>query len=118
MEQRMKLSDYFRRSDDKKIARAMAEKIILQYPPKVESKLKHQGGRKRLSSILELILAEITLYQTEQKMGWFRKAKFSNEFRWKLAEAGYTAEFVEALTEGVVTHLSTCLREQPSKSTK
>lgn len=112
----MKLIERILPSADAVLARAMAEKIALQYPPKNEPKLQLQGGRKRLTSILDLVMSEITQYQRQERMGLIRKARFGNEFRWKLAEIGYTDVFVDALTEGVVAHLATCLKDHPSQA--
>lgn len=112
----MKLLDHILPARDIELAHTLAGKISLSYPPNVEAKLKVQGGRKRLAGVLGPILEDITKYQTEEKMGWIRKARFGNEFRWKLAEIGYTEAFVEALTEGVVTHLSTCLKNPSGKT--
>lgn len=113
----MKLLDRFFPARDGEFARAMASKIALKYPPKVESKLQMQGGKKRLTGILESVMADITEYQRQERMGWLRKARFGNEFRWGLAEIGYSEQFVKALTDGVVAQLATAAdpRKKPAE---
>lgn len=106
----MKLFERLLPKTDIELAQAIAKKIALQYPPKIEPKLQLQGGRKRLTGIVESVMTEITEYQRKHRMGWIRKARFGNEFRWQLKEIGYSDAFIDALTEGVVTHLATCLR--------
>lgn len=96
---------WFSKSDIE-FATKVANKIALQYPPKIEQKLKAEGGKKRLSGVLELVMQDIENYQNTEKMGLIRKARFGNAFRWRLKEIGYSKEFVEALTEGVVTYLA------------
>jgi hypothetical protein len=108
----MKLLDRIFPVSDVEFARAIAGKIALQYPPKNEPKLQMQGGRKRLTGIVESVMAEISEYQRQHQMGWVRKARFGNEFRWQLKEIGYSEAFIDALTDGVVAHLATCLRNQ------
>lgn len=102
----MKLFDRFFPASDVEFARAMAQKISLQYPPKNEPKLQMLGGRKRLTGVLESLMNEIMHYQASEQMGWLRKSRFGNEFRWQLTEIGYSKGFVEALTEGVITKLA------------
>ncbi|MBK7004008.1 MAG: hypothetical protein IPH37_01840 [Burkholderiales bacterium] len=45
---------------------------------------------------------DLIKFQKEQKLGWIGKARLGNAFRWALTEKGYSEQFVEALTEGVI----------------
>jgi hypothetical protein len=91
---------------DVTFASSLAQKIILQYPPASEPKLARKGGQRRLEGILSSVLLEITTFQTTHRLGWFRKARFANAFRWQLKDAGYSEGFIEALTEGIVKHIT------------
>lgn len=97
---------------DLDFAREIANKIARHYPVSVEAKLKTVGGKKRLSSVVESVFDELERYQAQSRMGWMRKARFGNELKWRLKEVGYSEEFVDALTEGVVTHLAMSGRQQ------
>ncbi len=103
----MRLLDRFFPVRDLEFARSMADRIATRYPPNAEPKLKAQGGKKRLEGVLDVVLTDMENYQLKERMNWVRKARFGNAFRWKLAEMGYSAAFVDALTEGVVAYLAT-----------
>lgn len=92
--------------DDLDFAREMAIKIARHYPVSVEAKLKTVGGKKRLGGVIEAVFDDVERYQAQSRMGWIRKARFGNELKWRLKEVGYSDEFVNALSEGVVTHLA------------
>lgn len=91
---------------DLEFAREIANKIARHYPVSVEAKLKTAGGKKRLGGVVEAVFDELERYQVQSRMGWMRKARFGNELKWRLKEVGYSEEFVNALTEGIVTHLA------------
>lgn len=91
---------------DLDFAQEIANKIARHYPVSVEAKLKTVGGKKRLSGVVESVFDEVERYQAQSRMGWMRKARFGNELKWRLKEVGYSEEFVDALTEGIVTHLA------------
>lgn len=92
---------------DTTLAVGLAEKISRHFPPSSEPKLDKIGGKRRLESVLELVMKDLDALMADEKPGWFRKARIGNTFRWKLIELGYSRGFVDALTEGVVTYLAT-----------
>lgn len=98
---------------DVEFAREIAHKIARHYPVSVEAKLKTAGGKKRLGGVVEAVFDDVERYQAQSHMGWLRKARFGNELKWRLKEAGYSEEFVDALTEGIVTHLAMSGRVKP-----
>lgn len=102
----MSFFDRFFPRADVNFAAELADKIAKHFPPSGETKLAKQGGQRRLGSVVETVLADLEEWQRSDRLGWLRKARFGNAFRWRLVELGYSKEFVEALTEGVVTHLS------------
>ena len=63
-------------------------------------------SQKRLTDILEETFAKAAAFQRENKLGWYRKAKLGNEFRWELKELGYDEKFVEVATEGLVVYVT------------
>ena len=99
------LENFFPQAD-LEFAREIANKIARHYPVSVEAKLKTMGGKKRLGGVVEAVFDDVDRYQTQSRMGWMRKARFGNELKWRLKEVGYSEDFVDALTEGVVTHLA------------
>ncbi len=103
----MSLLDKFLPSSDKALANELADKVARHFPPTSEAKLAKLGGRRRLESVLKTVIDDLDTQQMPSKLGWFRKARFGNVFRWRLVELGYSEGFVEALTEGLITHLAT-----------
>ena len=85
----------------------MAEKVERQFPPKSESQLVKKGAQRRLEGVLNPIIDDLVSFQKKNQLGWIGKARVGNAFRWALTEKGYSKEFVEALTEGVVRTIAT-----------
>lgn len=83
-------------------AESIAEKIIRQFPPTSEPQLAKKGAQRRLEGVLSPIMDDLVAFQKETQLGWIGKARLGNTFRWKLTEKGYSKQFVEALTEGVI----------------
>lgn len=103
----MKLLEPFFPQSDVDLANELAEKISRHFPPTSEAKLAKLGGRRRLESVLQTVIDDLETKQTTTRLGWVRKARLGNVFRWRLVELGYSEGFVEALTEGLITHLAT-----------
>lgn len=87
-------------------AKMLVEKIARQFPPTSEALLAKKGAQRRLESVLEPVMKDIEAFQKEQSLGWIGKARLGNTFRWELTERGYSAGFVEALTEGVILRIT------------
>lgn len=87
-------------------AETLAEKIQRQFPPSVEPQLVKKGAQRRLEGVLEPIMKDIEAFRSGSKPGWIGKARFGNAFRWKLKDSGYSEQFVEALTEGVIKNIT------------
>ena len=87
-------------------AQAMVDKIARQFPPTSEPQLAKKGAQRRLESIVEHIMIDLDGFQKEMPLGWIGKARLGNAFRWQLTDRGYSKQFVEALTEGIVKHIA------------
>lgn len=44
------------------------------------------------------MLLQMELFKMQNKLGWFKKAKFANAFKWHLLDAGYESDFVDNIT--------------------
>lgn len=102
----MSFLDIFSPKTDVDFANELAAKVARHFPPSAEAKLAKMGGQRRLGGVVETVFVDIDAWSGNATLGWIRKARFGNAFRWRLVELGYTKEFVDALTEGVITHLS------------
>jgi len=94
---------FSRRETD--FAEQLAEKIHRQFPPASESSLDKKGSQRRLEAILESVIKDIGAFQKESRPGWFATARLGNAFRWKLSDLGYSKNFVEELTEGMIKQI-------------
>ena len=88
-------------------ATQIAEKVERQFPPKSEPQLAKKGAQRRLEGVLQPIMNDLVGFQREHRLGWIGKARLGNAFKWALTEKGYSKEFVDALTEGVVRTIAT-----------
>lgn len=84
----------------------LVEKIVRQFPPVAEGQLNKKGAQRRLENILEHVMKDIDAFQQKNHVGWIGKARFGNAVRWKLIEKGYSKQFSEAITEGVIRQIT------------
>ena len=87
-------------------AESLVDKIAKQFPPASEHMLSTKGGKRRLENILEHVMIDIDGFQEKKSLGIFGKARLGNRFRWGLIDKGYSVQFAEALTEGVIQRLT------------
>jgi hypothetical protein len=85
----------------------MVEKIERQFPPASEAQLVKKGAQRRLEGVLQHIMNDLDAFQKEAHLGWIAKARLGNAFRWKLTDRGYSKQFAEGLTEGIIKRIAT-----------
>lgn len=96
----------FSQSKIDEFAKSLAQDIAKRYPPAIANNPQQMVSQKRLTDILEETFTKAAAFQRENKLGWYRKAKLGNEFRWELKEMGYDEKFVEIATEGLVVYVT------------
>lgn len=89
-----------------RFARTLAQDLAKRYPPAMDNSGAKRVSANRLTKILEEIYAKARQFHEENSLGMYRKAKLGNTFRWELQEMGYTKEFVELATEGLIVYLT------------
>ena len=87
-------------------AKTLAADIAKRYPPAIANNPEQMVSHKRLTSILEEAFDKAAVFQKEQRLGWFKRAKLVNEFQWELKEFGYDKKFVEMAAEGLLVYVS------------
>ena len=90
----------------KHFAEGLALEIAKRYPPAVANDTLRRISPDRVSSVLEDVFEKAKTYTRENKLGSVKKALIGNEFRWKLRELGYSKEFVEVATEGLIVYIT------------
>lgn len=87
-------------------AKELAEELAKRYPPSMEAELDKKISSKRLTKILEGLYDKVTEFKNNNNLGVFKKAKLGNSFKWELKELGYSKEFVDLATEGLVVYVT------------
>ncbi|MBX9963229.1 MAG: hypothetical protein K2Y35_09250 [Burkholderiales bacterium] len=94
--------------DTKKVddfARSLAQDLARRFPPASEART-DKGAANQLAVVTEGLYARALRFHQENKLGVYRKAKLGNVFRWQLQELGYSANFIENVTKGLVVRLA------------
>jgi hypothetical protein len=87
-------------------ARELADTLAKRYPPALDVNPERKISANRLTKVLEDTFARAVEFQREHKLGLFGKAKLGNEFKWQLKELGYTENFIEVATEGLMVYIT------------
>lgn len=95
-----------RTSEIKEFAVDLADQIAKRYPPALDSQPGKRPSVNRLTRITEDACVKAVEFHDRHKLGWLSRARLGNDFRWALAELGYTKEFVDFATEAVIVHIS------------
>jgi hypothetical protein len=88
------------------LARNLAQEVAKRYPPAIANNPAQMVSPRRLSGILEEVFARATEFSRENKLGWYKKARLGNDFRWELNELGYDEKFVDSAAEGLLLRVT------------
>lgn len=91
---------------EREFAHEIASDIMKRYPPDLNRASGRQVSAAKLTRILEDACQRATAFQHENRLGWLRRAKLCNDFRWALQDAGYDKAFVDLSVEAMVVHLT------------
>jgi hypothetical protein len=92
-------------SNLEEFATDLAKDLGRRFPPASEART-DPGARHQIKVILEGLGARAVRYQSEHKLGLYKKAKLGNVFKWKLKDLGYSDQFAEQVTKDIVTRLA------------
>ena len=87
-------------------AKILAQDVAKRYPPAIANNPAQMVSQKRLSGILEEAFTRAVEFNRENKLGWYKKAKLGNEFKWELKEMGYDEKFIDMATEGLIVYVT------------
>jgi hypothetical protein len=102
----MKMLSWLINPEINKVAETIARSIATRYPPTMDRASVKKISASRLEKILENAYSKAVEFNQNKKMGWFSKARFGNAFRWELKELGYSKEFIEMATDGLIVYLT------------
>jgi hypothetical protein len=86
-------------------ALSLANDLGRRFPPQSEART-DPGATHQIKVILDGLGARAVRYNSEHKLGIYRKAKLGNTFKWRLKELGYSVSFAERATKELVTRLA------------
>lgn len=92
--------------DVDEFAKQLAKELSSRYPADVEQSPQKRISVNRVTRLLEETFSQAEAFKNEHKLGWMKKAKLGNSFRWELKELGYSEKFVEVATEGLIVYLT------------
>jgi hypothetical protein len=87
-------------------ARELSENLSKRYPPALDVNPEKKISANRLTKVLEEALASAAQFQRENRLGIYGKAKLGNEFKWQLKELGYSEQFIDVATEGLMVSIT------------
>jgi hypothetical protein len=71
----------------------------------VSSSLSEKKFAARSQAALSDIAARIEVFKRAHRLNIYTKAQLSNTFKWALKDAGYGAEYLDKLTDWLITRL-------------
>ena len=88
-------------------AKTLAHELAKQCPPDPQ----RGAGRpnvtpRRLVSMLEQICGKALSFREQHNLGVYKKARLGNTFRWELERMGYSKQFIELATEGLIVYIT------------
>jgi hypothetical protein len=100
------LKKMFSNEELDEFAKGLAQSLAKRYPPSLETAQAKKISVNRVTRVLEDVVEKAVEYSRKNPLGIYRKARLGNTFRWELKELGYSKNFVEVATEGLIVHLS------------
>ena len=88
------------------LATNLALDVAKRYPPAIANNPAQMVSQQRLAGILEEVFARAAQFSRENPLGWYKRARLGNDFRWELNELGYDEKFVDKATEGLILCVS------------
>lgn len=114
LENKMGMLDSLRGSSANDFAKQLALDLSAHYPPSLDQSPQKRVSVNRMTRILEDVFSRAESFKNEQRLGWLGKARLGNSFRWELKELGYTSDFIEMATEGLIVYITRKAESKPA----
>lgn len=106
LEMKMGILSSLRGPDIDGFAKQLAGELSSRYPASVEQSTQKRISVNRVTRLLEETFAQAEAFKNEHRLGWVKKAKLGNSFRWELKALGYSEKFIEVATEGLIVYIT------------
>lgn len=83
----------------------LASRLATLYPVSLDQPGSQKISANRMANILEGLYGEAQSFRYKNKLGLFGRTRLGHAFKWRLIELGYTKEFIDMATEGLVVYL-------------
>ena len=87
-------------------ANTLAQELAKRYPPALDKGGERRISQKRVTTILEDTFNRAIEFKQQHKLGVYKKARLGNTFRWELERMGYSKNFIELATEGLIVYIT------------
>jgi len=87
-------------------AKNLAQELSKRYPSALDKGGERRISMKRLTTILEDTFNRAIEFKQQHKLGVYKKARLGNTFRWELERMGYSKNFIELATEGLIVYIT------------
>ena len=94
---------WFDAKEAKQFATTLAAFYVAQVP--VKSTLGEKKFAAKTQSTLRALDGKIAAFKTAHPLNGYKKAQLGNTFKWALKDAGYDANYIDKLTDWLVTRL-------------
>lgn len=102
----MNLFGFFKFTSENAFAKDLARQLASELPADLLAKSGKLLSVNKITRHLEQIYQPATAYGKTKKVGFIRQAVIANTFKWELKNKGYSDEFVDLATEGLVVRLA------------
>ena len=103
---RTAILEFFSTRKVAELAKSLAQDVARRYPPAIANNPAQMVSQRRLSGILEEVYVRAAEFTRENPLGWYKRIRMRNEFRWELNELGYDEQFVATASEGLSAYLT------------
>ena len=98
----MAIFDWFDTNEGDGLAREIVAELIKRVPP-TTLPAKDRKAAIRLRNTHDAVFARAGKFARTHKLNVYKKARFANQFKWALKDAGYPPEFIESWTYELAT---------------
>ena len=84
------------------LARAIVAELVVRVPP-ATLPAKDKKAATKLRNTHDAVFARAGKFARTHRLNLYKKARFANQIRWALKDAGYPPEFIEAWTYELAT---------------
>lgn len=98
----MGIFEWFDTREGDELAAEIVTELVKRVPPSTLP-VKDKNAAIRLRNTHDAIFARAAKYARMHRLNVYKKARFANQFRWALKDAGYPPEFIEAWTYELAT---------------